>query len=207
MSKQQILLATNNQHKIAEIKAILADLSVDLLTPAQVGLLDFVPNEDGQTYQENAAIKARSFAQETNSPVLADDSGVEAAALPGLLGVNSARWQAGSDRDRLLALWHKMQGVSQRTFTYQTVICYLNPSQKLEKFFTGTLHGQLALEPRGHNNFGYDPLMIPDGQPGELKQTLAEMTPAQKNSFSHRAQALQKFVQWYQVFNNQNKTI
>jgi XTP/dITP diphosphohydrolase len=177
---KKILLATNNQHKIQEIQAILADLSeVELVTPREIGLENIEPEENGATYRENAEIKARAFAAASGLAVLADDSGVETVAFPGFPGVKSARWHAGSDQDRMLALWEKMKTVSERGFIYQATMCYFDPATSQSQFFEGALQGKLAAAPRGRENFGYDPLMIPDGE----NRTLSEMTMAEKNQF------------------------
>lgn len=188
----KILIASNNQHKLREIKTILAGLAVTLVTPQEIGLNELIPEEYGATYEANALQKARAFAQASHLPTLADDSGVETEVFPHFPGVHSARWHPGSDAKRTTALLQKMSGQKNRSFTYITVLAFVDLDQKIEKTFSGQLTGQMALEASSGEGFGYDPIMIPSG----YNQTLAQLGDDVKNNISHRRQALNKFKAW-----------
>jgi XTP/dITP diphosphohydrolase len=186
----KLLIATNNPHKVAEYSQIFANLAVAITYLAEAGIsLD--PEETGTTFEENAIIKARAFAQATDLPVLADDSGLEIDALNGEPGVYSARYghTAKDDHvgryqivlDRLTA---KDIPWAQRTARFRCVIA-LAIKEHLVGTAAGTVEGYIDYEPRGQNGFGYDPIFFVS----EFNQTLAEMPSAQKHSISHRGRA------------------
>ncbi|MDR0463004.1 MAG: RdgB/HAM1 family non-canonical purine NTP pyrophosphatase [Pseudomonadales bacterium] len=190
---REVLLATNNEHKIREITEILKDLPLKLVTPEMAGLVDFVPVENGNTYEANALIKAHAFVEKTNLAVLADDSGVETLAFPRFPGVHSADWFPGSDQDRTNALLEKMADQNNRGFCYFSLIAYVDPHEKIEKTFTGKMCGEMTRESRAGEGFGYDPIMIPHGH----DKTVAELGDVEKNKISHRRMALNEFANWY----------
>ncbi len=186
----KLLIATNNLNKVHELQEILTGLPLVITTPAQEGLtLD--PEETGLTFEENAIIKARAFAQASGLLTLADDSGLEIDALGGRPGVLSARYgstakddHAGRNRlvlDQLAALnvpW------TERTGRFRCVIALARP-ERLIGTVQGAVEGYIAYEPKGSNGFGYDPIFFVP----EFNQTLAEVPSAQKHSISHRGQA------------------
>lgn len=155
--------------------------------------LDDVPEvpkdlpETGETFAANAEQKASTVLSITGMASLADDSGLEVAALAGFPGINSARWHTGSDQDRCTALLEKTRGISDRSARFVCVLCLSLPNEE-PQFFEGVIEGQLAETPTGNDGFGYDPIFIPDGQ----IQTLAELGVEYKKQHSHRAVALQK---------------
>ncbi len=182
-----ILLATNNPHKAEEMAALLDSLDdIAVRTLRQLGLRLPEPLEDGATLEANALIKARETFAATGMPTLADDTGLEVPALGGAPGVFSARY-AGPDAtyaDNCRKLLDALAEGDDRTARFRTVICYVDPLRTL--LVDGSVHGTIALMPRGSEGFGYDPLFVPDGS----EQTFAEMAPSEKNAISHRARAL-----------------
>ncbi|MGZ3675853.1 MAG: RdgB/HAM1 family non-canonical purine NTP pyrophosphatase [Ktedonobacterales bacterium] len=188
-SRPRIVLASTNRHKIDEFRALLADVPCELIGPDDLGLTIEV-EETGTTFHENAVLKAIAYAEATNLPALADDSGLEIDALGGEPGVYSARW-AGvetSYEDRFRILFERLASVAdeRRTARYRCVIAVAQPAPHgLYTVVDGTLEGRIAREPRGSGGFGYDPIFyVP-----EKGRTVGEMTPAEKHAISHRGQA------------------
>lgn len=189
----KILIASANNHKVEEIKSILSEKNIDVVSHN-----DFPPIPDvaetGVTLEENAHIKALAYHKETGLPVIADDTGLFVDALNGKPGVYSARY-AGDDAtysdncNKLISELKKL-GLKSSPAHFMTVICYLKNENDF-KFFEGRVNGMIATELCGTNGFGYDPLFIPDG----YDITFAEMTNTQKNELSHRARAVKKFVE------------
>jgi XTP/dITP diphosphohydrolase len=184
----KLLLATNNQGKIREFSEILADLGAVLLSPADLGLtLDVA--ETGTTYAENASLKAAAFARASGLVSMADDSGLEVEALLNAPGVYSARYGGPglSDADRRHKL---MQEVSHAPAPRRArFVCFLAiaPPNGEMKIFEGMCEGEIILEERGLNGFGYDPIFyLPDYQ-----CTMAELPSRVKNQISHRGRAVQ----------------
>lgn len=192
MSK--LLLATNNQGKLVEIRALLNDLEASLVTPAQIGL-DLNVEETGDTYAENAARKAIAFAQASGLLTLADDSGLEVDTLDGLPGIRSARFapQPGAtDADRRAYLLERLQGQSRPwTAHFHCTVALVQPEgpnwENKIQFAEGNCPGEIIPEERGQNGFGYDPIFLLPG----LSLTMAQLTMEEKNRLSHRARAIQ----------------
>jgi XTP/dITP diphosphohydrolase len=184
-----LLLATNNKGKVAEIKALLDRTGLILLTPAELGLALDIP-EDGQTYAENASKKAAAYSQASGMIALADDSGLEVDALDGQPGMHSHRFcplPNATDADRRKYLLEKLQG-SRRPWTarFRATVAVALPSGEV-RLATGECEGEIIPEERGMNGFGYDPIFfIP-----ELGRTMAELEMDEKNRLSHRARAVQ----------------
>ena len=184
-----LLLATNNLGKVAEIKALLEGTGINLLTPAELGLELEVP-EDGRTYAENASRKAAAFSQASGMIALSDDSGLEVDALDGLLGLHSHRFYPvpnATDADRRKYLLERLQD-SPRPWTarFRATVAVALPSGDV-RLATGQCEGEIIPEEFGTNGFGYDPIFLPLG----YHQTLAEMNSGLKNKLSHRAKAIQ----------------
>jgi XTP/dITP diphosphohydrolase len=184
----KLLLATNNRGKLKEIQALLGDFDLELVTPQQVGL-EMEVEEHGQTYAENAALKAQAFAQASGLLTLADDSGLEVDALDGQPGLHSARFSplpGASDADRRAYLLEHLTGVPQPwTARFRCVIALALPKGEM-RFCEGRCEGQIIPQERGANGFGYDPIFwLP-----ELGKTMAELQMEEKNRLSHRARAV-----------------
>lgn len=187
----QIVLATHNAHKIAELQAIVSRVRPDIEV---VGYEGPEPIEDGTTFQANALIKARTAARHTGLVALADDSGVCVDVLGGSPGVFSAYW-AGHRKDdaaNLELLLDQISDLSRdedRTAHYTSVIALVTPTGE-EHTVEGIWPGRIAHEPRGGGGFGYDPIFVPEGS----EKSAAELTAAEKNAVSHRARALEALV-------------
>ncbi|GAB4113155.1 MAG: RdgB/HAM1 family non-canonical purine NTP pyrophosphatase [Roseiflexaceae bacterium] len=184
-----LLIATTNQGKLREYAAILADLPFELRTLRDLGITDDV-EETGTTFAENAELKARYYAERSGHLVLADDSGLEVAALGGEPGVYSARYagHGASDAERNAFLLDKLQGVPMhaRLARFVCVVTVARPDGTLESV-EGILPGVIETEPRGTGGFGYDPLFYLLDE----DRTLAEIPAERKNAISHRARAAQ----------------
>jgi XTP/dITP diphosphohydrolase len=179
----RLLLATTNPGKQAELRRLLAELQADVVTPDQVGLTLEV-DEPHDTYAENAVTKALAYADASGLVSLADDSGIEVAALDWGPGARSARWAAGRGAERLL---ETLEGVTDRRARMVCVVAIARPGCRLDEVdrFTGVLHGTIARERRGAGGFGYDPVfLLPSGM------TTAELPQEEKDRLSHRGQAV-----------------
>jgi XTP/dITP diphosphohydrolase len=188
----KLLLATHNEHKRREFARLLerdGGLEVQPL-PADV----LLPPEQGQTFAENALAKARAAATATACVSIADDSGIEAAALGGAPGVRSARYagEGASDPQNLQKLLREAPAGSR--LEYVCAIAYVDPGRGVERLFEGRCGGSLAAEPRGLGGFGYDPAFLPDD--GPAGQTMAELSDAQKDAISHRGRAARALLGW-----------
>jgi len=180
----KLLVATTNPGKVREYATLLAGLNVELVGLKDVGILTDV-DETGSTYAENAALKARTYAQLSGLLTLADDSGLEVDALGGRPGVYSSRYAPDSST-RIQKLLKELEGVSadRRTARFQCVTALAAPDGRLE-LTCGTVEGVIAPEPRGNNGFGYDPIFyLP-----ERGMTLAELPAEEKDLISHRGLA------------------
>lgn len=181
-----ILAATNNDNKLREIRAVMAD-TCRIVSLKQAGI-ESDPEETGETFEENARIKARSGMKLSGMPCIADDSGLQVSALGGEPGIRSARYAGGHGDDgannRLLL--QNLRGAADRSARYVCVICLALPDGR-EFISQGTCEGSILLEPAGHSGFGYDPLFLCP----EYGRSYAQITPEEKNRISHRAKALQ----------------
>ena len=195
----KVLFASRNQGKVAEVAALLQPFGWNVVSVAEVPALVALPDpvESGTTFAANAELKARFYTPYWSDAILADDSGLEVLALHGFPGVQSNRWRAGNDADRCQALLEKLRQENlltpeQRTAQFVTTLCWLSGAQATPEFFTGSIQGTLAFEPRGATGFGYDPLFVPDG----FSETFAELGIETKNTMSHRARALQALLNY-----------
>lgn len=185
----KVVLASHNQKKMVEMKAILSQMGVEVLSQAEVGV-DLEPEETGTTFEENARIKAQAVMQATGLPAIADDSGLMVDALGGDPGVYSARYGGPGldDTGRWQLLLKNMAGESNRACKFVSVICCAFPDGG-EVMARWECPGILAQGPSGDGGFGYDPIFyLP-----QLGKTMAQLTPAEKNQISHRARALAGF--------------
>jgi len=188
---RRIVLATRNPHKVGELRAILGDL-IDELDLEIVGMDEFPDVADvvetGVTFAENATLKAVAAAEATGLPALADDSGLAVAVLGGSPGVYSARWAGthGQDRANLELLLAQLTDVpdEHRSAAFVCAAALAMPAGRVV-VREGRMPGMLAREPRGDNGFGYDPILVVDGD----LRTAAQLNPEEKNVISHRGKA------------------
>ena len=184
----KVVLATHNQGKVEELRAILAPLGLDL-----VGYDGPEPVEDGTSFLENAFIKARAAHQHTGLPAIADDSGIQVEILGGSPGIFTAIWSGSKDnvanRKLLLA---QLKDIHQehRAASFVCTIALVTDSEELS--FTGVWSGSVATEERGTNGHGYDPVFIPEG----FDVTAAELDPEVKNALSHRSIAVSALMDY-----------
>ncbi len=186
----KLLLATNNEGKAREYRNLLEGVPFELVTPAEVGISTEVA-EVGESFEENARLKATTLAAESGLLSLADDSGLEVKALGGEPGMLSARYagEGASDEDRVSYLLTKLEGVPQerRTARFRCVIAIATPEGDVE-LCSGECDGVIAFAPSGEGGFGYDPIFyLP-----EMGKTMAELSPETKNRISHRGRAAEK---------------
>ncbi len=204
---RHLLLATHNEHKRREFARLLGGAGAEV--PWELGMLTAeveLPPEDGETFAENALGKARAAARATGVPSIADDSGIEAAALGGAPGVRSARYagEAASDAENLAKLMREAPAGS--ALEYVCAIAYVDPRARCERVFEGRCRGRMAGEPRGERGFGYDPVFLPDESPpandracadaGSRPLTMAELSDEQKDAISHRGHAARALLAW-----------
>ena len=182
----KLIIASNNSHKIREIKSILGDKFDEILSLREADI-DHETVEDGSTFMENALKKAREISEISGFAALADDSGICAHALDGAPGIYSARYagEHGADAANNELLVKNLKDKSDRTAHYTCAMALVYPDGR-EITAEGYLYGEIIDTPRGYGGFGYDPHFIPTGE----TRTVAEMSDAEKNAISHRARAL-----------------
>lgn len=179
---EKIVVASGNKHKIEEIRAIFK--GVELISMADAGF-DGDIEENGETFKENALIKAQAVYDKLRLPVLADDSGLCVDALHGAPGVYSARFSGGTPADNRALLLKRLDGVSHRTARFTCSVCYIGADGK-PLFGEGHTCGRILFEEIGDKGFGYDSLFFSD----DLQKSFGEATEDEKNSVSHRYRAL-----------------
>ena len=183
------VLASHNKKKMAEMRAILGELGVEVLSQSDVGV-DMEPEETGTTFEENSRIKAVAIMEATGLPAIADDSGLVVEALDGAPGVYSARYggEGLDDTGRWQLLLKNMEGKEDRACKFVSVICCAFPDGT-ELMARGEVYGVVAQGPKGEGGFGYDPIFwLP-----ERGKSMAELTAEEKNQISHRGNALRVF--------------
>jgi len=182
--RRRLLVATGSAHKLIELQRLFGDLPIDLVTLRDVGITDESP-EDGATFEENALQKARWYAQASGEWTLADDSGLEVAALNGAPGVYTRRYAGvnATDVQNYEKLLAATVGVADRTARFVCTIALIDPVNGSERTFRGECNGTLTTAPRGEFGFGYDPIFEVEGR------TMAERAPEEKDALSHRGRA------------------
>ncbi len=182
----KLLLASQNQHKKEEIFQIFKGHDIELIDLSYFNDQDD-PVEDGITFLDNALIKARYFAKKYQMPTISDDSGICVIALDGRPGVHSKRYSGGTDEDNNNKLLEELKDKDNRAAYYVSVIAIVFPDGKTFHY-EGRLYGEIAFERKGTNGFGYDPLFyLP-----EYDKHVAQLSMAEKNKISHRANALKQ---------------
>ena len=185
-----LIFATNNEHKLREIKLIIGD-KINLLSLKDINCYEDIP-ETGATLEANASQKAFYIFKKYGKNCFADDTGLEIAALNGEPGVYSARY-AGENKDaekNMQKVLEKLQGKEDRKARFRTVISLVIDGR--EKLFEGIVEGEIIEAPRGTQGFGYDPIFVPEG----YDKTFAELGDDVKNQISHRAKAVEKLAEY-----------
>ena len=187
----RLVIASHNPGKVEEIAALLAPFAGETIAAGSLGIPE--PEETGDSFEANAALKARAAAAASELPSLADDSGLVVPALSGAPGIYSARW-AGPAKDFWVAMErvHRELGDKDRNASFVAVLALAWPDGPTE-LFRGEVEGSLTWPPRGDRGFGYDPIFIPQG----ATLTFGEIDPVEKHRISHRARAFAKLVERY----------
>ncbi len=182
--RRRLLVATGSAHKLIELQRLFGDLPIDLVTLIDLGITDEAP-EDGATFEENALQKARWYSAASGEWTLADDSGLEVAALNGAPGVYTRRYAGpnATDVQNYEKLLTETAGVVDRSARFVCTMALIDPVNGSERTFRGECPGTLTTAPRGEFGFGYDPIFEVDGR------TMAERAPAEKDALSHRGRA------------------
>lgn len=189
MPPRSLILATRNSHKVREFERLLGPAAI-AVAPLPEGIV--MPAEEADTFAGNALPKARAAAAATGLCTIADDSGLEAAALGGSPGVHSARYAGpdATDAENLAKLIDEAAAGSD--LRYVCALAMVDPSRELEVVFSGTCSGVRAPHPRGVGGFGYDPIFLPHGS----ARTMAELSDAEKDAISHRGSAARELIRW-----------
>lgn len=185
------MLASSNRGKLSELNALLAHLNIELRAQSEFDVK--APDETGETFVENALLKARACSVQTHLPAIADDSGLVVPAINGAPGIHSARYAGtqGDDKANNNRLLAALRDTHDRAAYFYCALVYLRHAHDPAPLIaTGRWHGHIVAAPRGRGGFGYDPLFQVDGR----KETSAELTPEVKNAISHRGQAASKLV-------------
>jgi XTP/dITP diphosphohydrolase len=184
----RLVIASHNPGKVEEITVLLAPFGVEAVSAVALGLPE--PEETGDSFEANAALKAHAAAAACRLPALADDSGLVVPALDGAPGIYSARWaDPGKDFEAAMARVERELGDEDRRASFVAVLALAWPDGHAE-LFRGEAPGHLVWPPRGERGFGYDPMFVPEGG----SSTFGEMEPAEKHQISHRARAFAKLV-------------
>ena len=193
---KELILASNNAHKVEEIKSILEDYNI--LTLKDINYTEEIV-EDGSTFEENALIKARTISKYSGKTAISDDSGLSVDLLDGRPGVYSARYsKEQTDEKNIEKVLLELNGQKSKA-KFVSVIALVKPDGT-ELTFRGECHGEIIFEKRGTNGFGYDQIFyVPS-----LDKTFAELSAEQKNSISHRKQSLEKFSQYLKEESDEN---
>lgn len=188
---KKLVFATNNAHKLDEIRAILSD-KIEVLSLKDINCDADIP-ETADTLEGNAALKAEYIYKNYGLDCFADDTGLEVEALGGAPGVYSARYAGGDGHDseaNMRKLLKELDGEQNRKAQFRTAICLIEQGD--EHLFEGIVKGSIIEQKRGASGFGYDPVFMPEG----YEETFAEMGNAEKNKISHRARAVEKLCEY-----------
>jgi len=189
----EIIIASNNAGKIAEMKEKLKAYNINVISQKEANI-NIEVEETGTTFEENAILKAETIYKLSGKPVIADDSGLEIDALDGMPGVYSHRFAGpnATDEDRINKVLELMKDVpiEKRTARFKCVICYIDENGK-KHLFEGIAEGKIGFAPKGKNGFGFDPIFVWNND-----KTFAELSPKYKNQISHRGNAISKFLEF-----------
>lgn len=195
---QSLIFATNNQHKVDEVKSVLNGI-FEVVTLKDAGINIEIP-EPFDTLEENALQKSGTIHRLTNSNCFSEDTGLEVFALNGAPGVKSARYagEQASFSDNVQKLLIEMKGIQNREARFRTVISLILNNKEYQ--FEGICNGKISKEASGEKGFGYDPVFIPDGD----DRCFADMTMEEKNQYSHRQKAMTQLISFLKSYDGQN---
>ncbi|MBP6634947.1 MAG: non-canonical purine NTP diphosphatase [Paludibacter sp.] len=187
---RKLVFATNNAHKLEEVRAVL-DNKIEIVSLNELGCYDDIP-ETADTLEGNALIKAEYVFNKFEMACIADDTGLEVEALNGEPGVYSARYggEPHNAQKNMQKLLTNLKGIENRKARFRTVIVLKDAEREL--YFEGTIHGHISETPSGAAGFGYDPVFVPDG----YNKSFAELGPELKNKISHRALAVEELIRF-----------
>lgn len=189
---QTIILASNNKNKLREISEKVKTFNIKIISQSEAGY-DIEVEETGKTFQENAILKAETIYKIANTPVIAEDSGLEIDALNGEPGVYTARYAGpnATSKDRIEKVLNLLKNVedSKRTARFKCALCYIDKKEE-KHIFEETCEGKITNEPSGTNGFEYDPIFLYG------TKTFAQMTEEEKNKISHRGKTINKFIEY-----------
>ena len=187
---RKLVFATNNAHKLEEVRAVL-DNKIEIVSLNELGCFDDIP-ETADTLEGNALIKAEYVFNKFEMACIADDTGLEVEALNGEPGVYSARYggEPHNAQKNMQKLLTNLKGIENRKARFRTVIVLKDAEREL--YFEGTIHGHISETPSGAAGFGYDPVFVPDG----YNKSFAELGPELKNKISHRALAVEELIRF-----------
>jgi XTP/dITP diphosphohydrolase len=184
----QVLFASQNKHKQQEVATLFSSVGIEVVFPQDFpDLADLDPEETGDTFHQNAEIKAQTWFEKLSISVVAEDTGLQVSALDGMPGVHSKRFFSGTDTDRNKEILRRLETFNDRSAQFITVACLITPGVKL-RFFEGIIHGSISGKIRAKTGFGYDPIFIPDG----YTNTFSELGQQVKNELSSRARAIKQ---------------
>ncbi len=186
---KKLVFATKNKNKLAEVKNLLSGTDIELINAEK----NFDPEETGETFEQNALIKARAAAELMNMPAIADDSGLVVDALNGRPGVHSSRYEA-TDEKRINKLLNELKNIPEEKRTARFLCSVAIVSEKGNELFktTRVCEGKITFSPKGVHGFGYDPVFYLPGK----NATMAELTMEEKNTVSHRSRAFKQAAEW-----------
>ncbi len=191
----KLIIASNNRGKIREYRDIFEPFGFQISSQSEEGIR-LETEETGSTFEENAILKARAIYQLSHCCVISDDSGLEVEALGGEPGICSARYKGlETEHERRLAVLKGLEDSDNRSARFVTCICYIDETGEAH-LFTGVWNGEIALKEEGSNGFGYDPIFISEDGNGK---TTASLPLSFKETYSHRAKAVQKLISWLQA--------
>ncbi|MBR3003270.1 MAG: RdgB/HAM1 family non-canonical purine NTP pyrophosphatase [Clostridia bacterium] len=189
----QIILASNNENKLREIKEKIKNLDIEIISQKEAGF-DIEVEETGTTFEENAILKAEAIYNLTKKPVIAEDSGLEIDALNGEPGVFSKRYAGpnATNEEKIEKVLNLLKDVpdEKRTARFKCVGCYIDEHGQ-KHIFEGKVEGKIGFEPHGYDGFGYDPIFI-----CKFGKTFAEISSEEKNKISHRGRMIEAFVEY-----------
>lgn len=194
MSRKEILFASNNAHKVEEVRKLLPE-NYHLHSLNDLNWSEDIP-EPFDTYEDNAKAKVRYVFERTGLSCFSDDSGLAIDALDGRPGVYSARYSGdkGNAKANIEKVLGELHGESNRAARFYSIIAFLDSKQEIT-LFKGIVEGVITMEPMGSGGFGYDPIFIPDG----FDQTFGQLPDVIKNKISHRAESIKKFISYLAV--------